>query len=151
MSKKTMTPQAAAMLQADHHQAGLFNAAGLKISKPKQPPIRAVKPLGGQVLVEVFTEEEVSESQLILPDNAKNKGGLGVGGAPQGRVLDIGPGLPSEFGVKVGDRVLLQGSFVPLPKLNDHRDGDRERALVEPHTIKAILVEDEKRESVVVG
>lgn len=109
----------------------------------KQPGIKAVRPLGAQVLVEVFLEEEVApESSIILPDVAKNKGDRGVGGAPQGRVLDIGPGLPKEFGIKVGDRVLLQGSFVPLPKLADGRDGKRERALVEPHTIKAVLEEE---------
>lgn len=141
MGKKTMTPQVAAMLK-EENQTTLFNAAELRVAKPKQPPVKAVKPLGGQVLVEVFSEEEISTSQLILPDNAKNKGGLGVGGAPQGRVLDIGPGLPQDFGIKVGDRVLLQGSFVPLPKMSDNRDGDRERALVEPHTIKAILIEE---------
>jgi co-chaperonin GroES (HSP10) len=138
MGKKTVTPDLA---------GEAFGISNLSVKrKPKQPPIRHVKPLGGQVLVEIYTEEEVSGSQLFLPDNAKNKGGLGVGGAPQGRVLDIGPGLSSEFGVKIGDRVLLQGSFVPLPKIMDNRDGDRERALVEPHTIKAVLIE-EKGES----
>lgn len=110
----------------------------------RQPAVKAVKPLGGQVLVEVYKEEEVSpESVIVLPEISRNKGDRGVGGAPQGRVLDIGPGLPKEFGIKVGDRVLLQGSFVPLPKLSDYRDGMRERALVEPHTIKAILLEED--------
>lgn len=131
MSKKVVTSQGT-----------VLNTTDFQIAKPKQPPIKAVKPLGGQILVEIFTEDEVSESKLLLPDNAKNKGGLGVGGAPQGRVLDIGPGLSSDYGIKVGDRVLLQGSFVPLPKLSDRRDGDRERALVEPHTVKAVLLED---------
>lgn len=115
---------------------------GAKEIVRKQPAIKAVRPLGAQVLVEVFLEEEVApESSIILPDVAKNKGDRGVGGAPQGRVLDIGPGLSESFGIKIGDRVLLQGSFVPLPKLSDERHGARERALVEPHTIKAVLEE----------
>ncbi len=143
MGKKTINPHL-------RDAQALLGAAHINVAKPKQPPVKAVKPLGGQILVEIYTEDELSDSAIILPDNAKGKGSLGVGGAPQGRVLDIGPGLPAEFGVKVGDRVLLQGSFVPLPKLSDQRDGDRERALVEPHTVKAILVED-KPESVIVG
>jgi co-chaperonin GroES (HSP10) len=138
MGRRTITPKLADQLTS----SSIVNLAHINVAKPKQPPVRAVKPLGGQVLVEVYDESELSDSSIILPDNAKGKGSLGVGGAPQGRVLDIGPGLPKEFGVKIGDRVLLQGSFVPLPKLMDQRDGDRERALVEPHTIKAILLED---------
>jgi co-chaperonin GroES (HSP10) len=131
MGKKFVTPQSAVLLDTD------------KKTLIKQPAVKAVKPLGGQVLVEVYQEEEVApESLIILPDSSRNRGDRGVGGAPQGRVLDIGPGLSKDFGIKVGDRVLLQGNFVPLPKLSDHRDGDRERALVEPHTIKAILLEE---------
>lgn len=134
MGKKVINPQATF--------ANAVSLASKISSKPKQPQVKAVKPLGGQILVEVFDEDELTESSIILPDNARGKGSLGVGGAPQGRVLDIGPGLPAEFGVKIGDRVLLQGAFVPLPKLSDQRDGDRERALVEPHTIKALLIEE---------
>jgi co-chaperonin GroES (HSP10) len=137
MSKRVVPPSYAAPVIG----AEAFHLGDKKIVK--QPQVKAVKPLGGQVLVEVYQEEEVSpESNIILPDISRNKGDRGVGGAPQGRVLDIGPGLPKDFGIKVGDRVLLQGSFVPLPKLSDYRDGDRERALVEPHTIKAVLEEE---------
>lgn len=142
MAKKFVSPESAA----------LMSAAVVNVEKQtkRQPAIKAVKPLGGQILVEVFLEEEVSPvSAIILPEISRNKGERGVGGAPQGRVLDIGPGLPKDYGVKVGDRVLLAGNFVPLPKLSDHRDGDRERALVEPHTIKALLLE-EVEESVLV-
>lgn len=135
MGKKVISPKADSL--------SLMDNACIDTRVKKQPMIKAVKPLGGQVLVELYMEEEVSpESLLIIPDIAKNKGKNGVGGAPQGRVLDVGPGLPKEFGVKVGDRVLLAGTFVPLPRLSDQRDGDRERALVEPHTIKAVLIED---------
>lgn len=144
MARKTVTPQ------VSHQSAAILGAAQIDPTVRRQPPVKAVKPLGGQVLVEVYKEEEVSPaSPIFLPDIAKNKGQNGVGGAPQGRVLDIGPGLPKEFGIKVGDRVLLQGSFVPLPKLSDHRDGDRERALVEPHTIKAILLEETPESAIV--
>ena len=141
MGKRTINPQ---------NLNALVNTAEINVAKPKQPMVKAVKPLGGQVLVEVYQEDELSDSAIILPDNARGKGSLGVGGAPQGRVLDIGPGLPKEFGIKVGDRVLLQGTFVPLPKLKDQRDGDRERALVEPHTIKAILLEELPESTLVV-
>jgi len=150
MGKKTINPHLQNVVKRAADFLNADGAAHLSVAKPKQPPVRAVKPLGGQILVEVYSEEELSDSPIILPDNAKGKASLGVGGAPQGRVLDIGPGLPAEFGIKVGDRVLLQGSFVPLPKLSDQRDGDRERALVEPHTIKALLIED-KPETLVVG
>lgn len=129
MAKKIVSPDHAVLLNAERIN-----------SVRKQPRIKEVKPFGGLILVEIFTEEEVSDSSIIMPDVAKNR--AGVGGAPQGRILDIGPGIPKEAGIKVGDRVLLQGSFVPLPKLTDQRDGDRERALIEIHTIKGLLLEE---------
>jgi putative aminopeptidase FrvX len=56
----------------------------------------------------------------------------------QAFILDIGPAVEEDkYGIKIGDRVLLQGTFVPVPKF---RKG-RELAIVDPHAIKCVLDE----------
>ena len=60
-------------------------------------------------------------------------------GTPQAYVLAIGPGLDqSKLGFEVGDRVIVQGSFVPMPKLEGQT---RSLGVVEIHNIKAVLEE----------
>ena len=64
-----------------------------------------LKPLGDRVIVEVFEEEDVSYSGIVLPDTAKEK--------PQrGNVLEVGPGRYEDgklvpLDVKKGDEVLF--------------------------------------------
>jgi len=64
-----------------------------------------LKPLGDRVIVEVFEEEDVSYSGIVLPDTAKEK--------PQrGKVVAVGPGRYEDgelvpLDVKKGDEVLF--------------------------------------------
>ena len=55
-----------------------------------------LKPLGDRLIVEVLDEEDVTSSDIVLPDTAKEK--------PQrGRVLAVGPGSRDD-----------NGKFVPM-------------------------------------
>jgi len=65
-----------------------------------------LQPLGDRLIVEVFEEDELTESGIVLPDTAKEK--------PQrGRVLAVGPGARDKDGKRVeidvaeGDEVIF--------------------------------------------
>ena len=97
------------------------------------PKITAIRPIGSGILVEILTPQELLETKMIISEKTE------MNSPPQARILEIGPSLPKDWCIKVGDRVLLQGSFVPMPRLNkEHRN----RAIVEIHSIKAILEEE---------
>jgi co-chaperonin GroES (HSP10) len=99
---------------------------------PPAPKIVGVRPTGSQVLIELLTAQEALGTNFIVGDQSEV-------GSPQAYVLDFGPGLKDvDVSVKVGDRVLLQGSYVPVPKFDDN---PRKRGLVELHGIKAVLEE----------
>ena len=51
-------------------------------------------------------------------------------------ILAVGPAVADNYGFKVGDRVILSGMGVPLPKFGST---DRDKVLVEPHAIKAVI------------
>jgi len=89
------------------------------------------KAVGHSILVEMLTEQEATGSCLIVSQEPSK----------QAIVRDIGPLLHADkdTGLKVGNRVLLQGSYVPLPfKSNDNRT----LGIVDLHNIKAILLEE---------
>lgn len=99
-------------------------------SEPKN--ITGVRAAGTMILVEMLTPQEAMGTKLALGVNAKPS-------APQGYIVDIGPAIKAdEWGIKVGDRVLLQGTYVPVPYSN----GQREFGVVMPHDIKCVLQED---------
>lgn len=100
----------------------------------KSPGIKDVKILGSSVLVEMLTAKEALGTEFEVPDGS-------AAGAPQGYVLKVGPKLDADAGIKVGDRVLLQGTFVPLAEVAGLGASHRQKGIVEPHNIKAILVE----------
>lgn len=106
---------------------------GLGQEQPRTAPqVKDVKPFGSSILVEMLTSEEALSTKIFL------KEGTDVG-APQGYVLSMGERLkPEELGLKVGDRVLLQGTFVPVM---NYEGGHRQRGIVEIHNIKALLIE----------
>ena len=95
----------------------------------RMPKVKAVKPCGSQVLIELLTVQEMLNTELIV-ENSK---------APefQGIILAVGPMCqPDVFGFKVGDRVQLSGAGVPVPNFDD---GYRQKILMEPNSIKAVL------------
>lgn len=96
------------------------------------PKIKEVKPFGSSILVEMLNADEALSTKIILKKDSNV-------GAPQGYVLALGPSLPPDVPLNIGDRVLLQGTFVPVPSFDDN---ERMRGVVELHNIKAIFVED---------
>jgi hypothetical protein len=103
----------------------------------KVPSIKGVKPVGSQVLVELLTPQEILGTELYIPEEGK---GRTINGAPQGYILDGGPLVDfASWGFKKGDRVTLSGSFTPLPE--EASKNSRPLSLVEPHCIKAVLLE----------
>lgn len=97
--------------------------------------IKDVKPTGSQVLVELLSAQEAIGTLITIGGSSTDTG------APQGYVIAVGPNCnPENWGFNEGDRVLLQGKHVPLPKLSEWK---RDRSLVEPSMIKAVLIETE--------
>lgn len=103
------------------------------VSLTNVPKVNGARPVGASILVEMLTPQEAVGSQIILNDNPDS-----AIGANQGYVLATGPGLGEHHGIKVGDRVLLQGTCVPLPKY----DEGRRKVIVQFHDVKAILEEN---------
>lgn len=103
------------------------------------PALTGVEPTGSQVLVEMLTPQEILGTNLVVGDSAKDIG------APQAYVKALGPRVATDnksekpWGFSEGNRVVLSGNFTPLPEIPGF--SDRMLALVEPHAIKAVLVE----------
>lgn len=95
--------------------------------------ITDIVPTGSNVLVELLNLDETLGTKLTLTTSkAQSKDE-----ARQAYVLAIGPAAQDgQYGFKVGDRVILSGMGVPMPKYGDDR---RDRVLLEPHTIKAVI------------
>lgn len=113
----------------------IIDAAGIELTNPI-PTVSHAVPTGNQVLVELLTPNEILGTNLHLGENTKS-----VNGAPQAYVLATGPAI-KDWGVQVGDRVVLSGSFTPLPEVVS-KNG-RAQGCVDPHMIKAVLVENKK-------
>lgn len=91
------------------------------------------KATGSMVLVEMLSAQESMNTVLVVGENAK--------APPQGYIVDIGPALEADkWGIKVGDRVLLQGTYVPVPLPKGNRT--RELGIVQAHDIKCVLQEE---------
>lgn len=94
-------------------------------------PVTGCKPCASQVLLELLTVQEMMGTKLVLNNNATSHAEY------QAYVIAIGPALdPRLYGFQIGDRVLLSGSGTPVPNY-DH--SERERILMEPYSIKAVL------------
>ena len=102
-------------------------------STPAAPKIVGVKPTGSQIMIELLTAQEVLGTTMLVNDDQADVG------SPQAYVVAFGPGVKvDDISFKVGDRVLLQGSYVPIPKFDSN---PRRKGLVEMHGIKAVLEE----------
>ncbi len=98
----------------------------------KVPDIRSIHPFGSSILIENLKPDEVLGTSLYVQDDAETEG------APQAYVVELGPNLTEDCGLKVGDRVVVQGSFIPV--INTESNG-RERGILEIHNIKGIIEE----------
>lgn len=98
------------------------------------PKVVGVHPTGSLVLVELLTAQELTSGRIFVGDETE------ISGPPQAYVMEVGASLPEAAGIRVGQRVLVQGKGVgPLPNFDGNR---RERMLVEFSMIKGVLDED---------
>lgn len=101
------------------------------------PVIDHIKPAGSSLMVEMLNPDEILNTNFYVGEDTET-------GPPQAYITDIGPGLKSMIDkgesiyIKVGDRVLLQGTYIPVPNWDDNA---RKRGLVEFHNVKAVIVE----------
>lgn len=114
---------------------GIIEPVAIENEEKQLPPpslIQAIHPFGSTVLVEMLTKQESVGTKLWIREDSDV-------GAEQGYVLELGPSLkPEECRLKVGDRVILQGTYVPIMNYDQH---PRKRGIVELHNIKAIIEE----------
>lgn len=98
------------------------------------PGVAGVTPTGSQVLIEFLTAQELSGvTSIFVSDKTETKVTL------QGYVKAVGPSVKcADWGFKVGDRVLISGTGVMSP---NHDGSKRDRFLMEPHAVKAVLTE----------
>ena len=96
-------------------------------------------PVGSKILVEMLTTQELLNTKLYVGGKADKKE------TPQAYILKIGPALrndpkfESNYGFKEGDRVIITGTFVPVTNFDN---SERDKGLVDPHAISAVLIED---------
>lgn len=99
----------------------------------KCPKITAVHPFGSKILVEVLSPDETIQTSLYISEKTQDDG------APQAYILELGPGVATDSGLKVGQRVYWNGKGTAV---TDPRAGKRVRALLEIHNIQAIIEEE---------
>lgn len=91
--------------------------------------IVGVKAVGYSIIIELLSEQEtLVNSTLILSNKDKESN--------HAFVKSVGPLVDEKSTLKVGDLVLFQGNYTPVPNPTDN---NRKWASVELHTIKAIL------------
>lgn len=96
--------------------------------------VTGCKPCGNQVLIELLTTQEMSNTKLFLNNTNKR-----AGSEYQAFVLAVGPQVDNKaYGFAVGDRVVISGNAVPAPEYGP--ESERDKVLVDPVTIKAVLL-----------
>lgn len=102
--------------------------------KNAEPKCLVPKAIGTHIVVEILSPDEAYNSIIYVPDNAKLP-------AMHGYILDIGPALKGEdWGIKIGDRVIVWGEFTPIPR---HKDDPNKRKMgaFQPHSLKVVFPE----------
>ena len=103
--------------------------------KEKKMPGRVLsaRPVMSSILVEHISAQDIKGGIIELKEDTD------LGETPQAYIVAIGPSLDtSKLGFGVGDRVIVQGNFVPVPKIEGV---PRRLGIVEVHNIKAVLEE----------
>lgn len=116
----------------------LITPAGSEIALPvsathKAPKIKGVHPFGSKILVEALNPDEVLGTNLFVGKDTQ------VEGAPQAYIVELGPQIPADSGLQVGQRIYWTGKGT---QVSDPRQTNRVRALLEPHNVMAIIEED---------
>ena len=96
------------------------------------PKIKSIHPFGSKILVDCLRADEILGTRLAGVEKSE------LDGAPQAYIVEIGPSLSDEAGLKVGQRVYWTGKGTPV---EDPRQPSRIRALLEISNIIAVIKE----------
>lgn len=113
-------------------KAAILTPDGKKAVKAL-PKINAVHPYGSKILVDVLRADEILGTKLAGVENST------LDGAPQAYIVELGPCVPEDAGLKVGQRIYWTGKGTSVV---DPRQSDRVRALLEVSNVLAILDEE---------
>lgn len=97
------------------------------------PKVKAVKPFGSKLLVEVLRADEILGTQLSIGDKTE------LDGAPQAYIVELGPSVSSDTGLAVGQRIYWSGKGTQIKDPNGTEG--RVRALLEIGNVLAIIEE----------
>lgn len=103
-------------------------------SRPALPKVKAVHAFGSKILVEVLRADEIIGTRFHIGNNVEPDG------APQAYIVELGPTVAADSGLKVGQRVYWTGKGT---EIKDPRTTDgRIRALLEIANVLAIIDEE---------
>jgi len=107
------------------------------------PAIAEVEALGGFAYVEILSAQEIMKTSLTLTGSTE-------GAVNEAYILHLGPGIPPSYGLKVGDRVFIDGGITFGPNYKDYKFSDegRKRGVVLYTAIKGKLIEESADEVV---
>lgn len=105
-----------------------------QVNRPPLPKIKAVHPHGSKILVEVLRADEILGTKLSVGADMQ------LDGAPQAYIVEVGPSVGDDSGLKVGDRIYWTGKGTQVK--DPSATNDRVRALLEISNILAIIDED---------
>ena len=106
------------------------NGQPLKSALPKA---KAVHPYGSKILVEILKADEIMGTMLHISDNTQ------MDGAPQAYIIELGPNVPAESGLSVGQRIYWTGRGTQIE--NPGSKTSRVSALLEIGNVLAIIEE----------
>jgi len=95
--------------------------------------VKAIHPFGSTILIENLKPDEVLNTKLYVSEDTETEG------APQAYIVELGPKLSEECGLNKGDRVVIQGSYIPVANTSGN---GRTRGIIELHNIKAVVEEE---------
>lgn len=106
------------------------NGQPLKSALPKA---KAIHPFGSKVLVEILKADEIIGTVLHISENTQ------MDGAPQAYIIELGPNVPSDSGLAVGQRIYWTGRGTQID--NPGCNSGRVNALLEISNVLAIIEE----------
>lgn len=97
------------------------------------PKVEAVHPYGSKILVSILRADELMGGNLIVSEKTQ------MDGAPQAYIIEIGPSVPKDSGLEVGQRIYWTGRGTEVK--DPREDKGRVRAMLEISNVLAILDE----------
>lgn len=111
----------------------IIDANGEKL-RPALPKAKAVRPFGSKILVEILKADEIMGTSLHIGEDTQ------MDGAPQAYITHLGPNVPKECGLEVGQRVYWSGKGTQIE--NPGCTNGRVNALLEISNVLAIIEEN---------